>query len=103
MAPLEPWEKVLVDNVAFSETVHGQIACVDCHNGVQSADKNEAHTDLVVSPSEYPEKYCGECKNRISCTKSVLGGAGQANRYGTSGNPEYADGQEPAHDQYAGQ
>ncbi|MBE9524246.1 MAG: hypothetical protein IMY76_04050 [Chloroflexi bacterium] len=73
MAPLEPWEKVLVDNVAFSETVHGQIACVDCHNGVQSADKNEAHTDLVVSPSEYPEKYCGECHpNLIAHNESSL-------------------------------
>ncbi|MBK7453112.1 MAG: hypothetical protein IPJ46_05145 [Anaerolineales bacterium] len=61
MAPLEPWEKVLVDSEKFMPTDHGQIACVDCHNGVQSPDKEIAHEGLIASPSSEPEKYCGDC------------------------------------------
>jgi thiosulfate/3-mercaptopyruvate sulfurtransferase len=58
---LEPWEKVLVNNDAFGETTHGKLACTECHGGVQSADKDTAHTDLIASPSAMPEKYCAEC------------------------------------------
>ncbi|MCA9927035.1 MAG: hypothetical protein KC419_01105 [Anaerolineales bacterium] len=58
---MEPWEKVIVDGERFSEDVHGQIACVDCHGGVQSDDKAEAHTGLIANPSNDPETYCGEC------------------------------------------
>lgn len=61
MAPLEPWEKVLVDGERYPDTVHGQIACTDCHNGVQSDDKEEAHTGLVANPSTDPEGQCAEC------------------------------------------
>ena len=43
-------------------TDHGQIACVDCHNGVQSPDKEIAHEGLIASPSSEPEKYCGDCR-----------------------------------------
>ena len=61
MAPLEPWEKVLVDTESFLKTEHGEIACVDCHNGEQEAeDKSIAHTDLVARPSERGET-CAEC------------------------------------------
>lgn len=61
MAPLEPWEKVLVDSEKFLPTTHGQIACVDCHSGVQSPDKEIAHEGLIASPSAEPEKFCGDC------------------------------------------
>ena len=61
MAPLEPWEKVLVSMEDFGETVHGQINCVTCHNGIQSDEKEIAHTDLITKPSNDPGQFCGEC------------------------------------------
>ncbi|MCP5100246.1 MAG: hypothetical protein GY943_32235 [Chloroflexi bacterium] len=61
MAPLEPWEKVIVDDGMYSEDVHSEVACTDCHGGVQSADKHEAHTDLINNPSNNPEASCAEC------------------------------------------
>ncbi len=66
MAPLEPWEKVLVDAEAFLATIHGYLACQECHLGEQSPDKDQAHTDLVVYPSEDPETYCGECHPNLT-------------------------------------
>ena len=69
MAPLEPWQKVLVDSEKFIPTDHGKIACVDCHGGVQSSDKETAHEGLVASPSSQPEKYCGgECHSEQTAT-----------------------------------
>ena len=69
MAPLEPWEKAIVDFDAFSQTTHGQQTCTDCHNGVQtSPDKDAAHQGLIVSPSAEPEKYCGECHEEQTAT-----------------------------------
>ncbi len=62
MAPLEPWEKVLVDGEQYPETVHGQVACAECHNGDPAAnDKAVAHEGLVANPSNDPEANCGEC------------------------------------------
>lgn len=62
MAPLEPWEKVLVDTEDFPQTDHGEIACVDCHGGINtSEDKEEAHTDLVARPSGGEAPVCVEC------------------------------------------
>ncbi len=61
MAPLEPWEKVLVDGELFPEEVHGQVACVDCHAGQNTPDKFEAHVGLIDNPSENPVESCGEC------------------------------------------
>ena len=61
MAPLEPWEKVLVNTEAFTETVHGKLDCVDCHNGMESGEKDEAHKNLIANPSSDPEQFCGEC------------------------------------------
>ncbi|HSO11212.1 MAG TPA: cytochrome c3 family protein [Anaerolineales bacterium] len=68
MAPLEPWEKALVDNEKFSQTTHGKQTCTDCHNGVQSADKDDAHEGLIASPSAQPDKYCGECHEEQTTT-----------------------------------
>ena len=61
MAPLEPWEKVLIDGELYPDTVHGQIPCQDCHDGIQSGDKVEAHTNLIANPSDDPYGACGEC------------------------------------------
>ena len=38
MAPLEPWEKVLVSK-EFFDTDHGEIDCQDCHGPVQERNK----------------------------------------------------------------
>ncbi len=61
MAPLEPWEKVLVDAGKFLSTEHGKIACMECHGGAQSTDKEAAHNGLIVSPSAQPDQFCAEC------------------------------------------
>ncbi len=68
MAPLESWEKVLVNYETFSQTRHGEQTCTDCHNGVQSADKETAHAGLIASPSEDPVKYCGDCHEEQTAT-----------------------------------
>lgn len=61
MAPLEPWQKVLVNAAAFGETDHGDIPCTDCHNGIDTDDKDEAHTELVARPSQGDAAVCAEC------------------------------------------
>ena len=61
MAPLEPWEKVLVDGETFAQDDHGELTCIECHAGVNSSDKEEAHTGMVKSPSAQPDLYCAEC------------------------------------------
>ena len=68
MAPLEPWEKVIVDLDAFAETTHGKQACTDCHDGVQSSNKDIAHEGLTTSPSANPDKYCGGCHEEQTAT-----------------------------------
>lgn len=61
MAPLEPWERVLVNGEKFLPTVHGQVACVDCHRGEPSPDKDVAHTGLNPNPSADPASGCADC------------------------------------------
>lgn len=68
IAPMAPWEKVLVDNETYPGTVHGQIACQDCHGGTQSPDKATAHEGLIHNPSSEPENTCGECHPNIVAT-----------------------------------
>jgi thiosulfate/3-mercaptopyruvate sulfurtransferase len=63
---LEPWEKVLVDLEKFPQTVHGHIACTDCHAGVQSPEKDIAHTDLVARPSEGNPNACTRCHDNVT-------------------------------------
>lgn len=65
MAPLEPWEKVLIKGAEFSETVHGHIGCINCHGGIQSPDKETAHAGLIARPSADPEAACGDCHHNI--------------------------------------
>ena len=65
MAPLEPWEKVLVDAETFPNSIHGQIECQECHGGVQSPDKEIAHEGLIAYPSRDPEGTCGTCHPNV--------------------------------------
>ena len=67
MAPLEPWEKVLVDAKEFPKTVHGHIACTDCHEGAQSSpDKEIAHENMIARPSEGDPNACSDCHPDVS-------------------------------------
>jgi hypothetical protein len=61
VAPLEPWEKVLVDGDAFAETIHGKTECQGCHGGVQVDDKEAAHEGVVKDPSFGPDSQCSMC------------------------------------------
>jgi len=63
---LEPWEKVLVNAETFPETVHGHIACTDCHGGVQSIEKEAAHAGLIARPSEGETNACADCHVDVS-------------------------------------
>lgn len=73
MAPLEPWEKVLVDGLTYPNTVHGTIPCTDCHGGEQAADKETAHTGLRANPSADPEQFCGKCHpNTVTMAQNSL-------------------------------
>lgn len=65
---MEPWEKVLVDAEKFSETIHGHIACTQCHGGVQSADKETAHSELVARPSDGSPNACSKCHANLTET-----------------------------------
>lgn len=69
MAPLEPWEKVLVDGENYPQTVHGEISCVECHDGdSNSTDKTAAHVGLIHNPSEDPVQACGDCHPDVVAT-----------------------------------
>ncbi len=69
MAPLEPQEKVLVSE-EFLESEHGELACVDCHDGDDnSPDKESAHDGFDAHPSiNNPQETCGECHEEITET-----------------------------------
>jgi thiosulfate/3-mercaptopyruvate sulfurtransferase len=58
---LEPWEKVLVSTASFPQSLHGQIACRDCHGGQASSDKDAAHAGMTADPSADPQASCGRC------------------------------------------
>ena len=66
MAPLEPWEKVLVNAESYIGSIHGTIACATCHLGENAAEKEAAHTGLIARPSEDPGKVCGACHADIA-------------------------------------
>jgi hypothetical protein len=69
----EPWEKVFVDKERFATTVHGRIACTDCHGGVQSSDKEVAHQGVVSNPSAQPHIVCDRCHpNVVSVSQHSL-------------------------------
>ena len=65
MAPLEPYEKVLVDTdfLDEDEDVHGQVSCEQCHGGNPASDDYQTAHEGVVRDPTYPDpsKTCGEC------------------------------------------
>ena len=61
MAPLEPWEKVLVLQDDFQDDPHNQMTCDFCHGGVQAPGKDDAHVDLIPDPSGSETQVCGTC------------------------------------------
>ncbi len=63
MAPLEPWEKVLVLQDKFQEDPHNQMKCDYCHAGVQAPEKENAHQGLITDPSSGDYQICGNCHN----------------------------------------
>ncbi len=68
MAPLEPWEKVIVGD-AFFTNVHAQTTCSACHAGDSSTlEKEAAHTGLITAPDADPQRTCGNCHNDIVTT-----------------------------------
>ncbi len=70
MAPLEPWEKVLVDFVAFAQTDHGEMSCEECHNGVDAADKETAHEGMIARPSQ-DTAVCQDCHETESAAHAT--------------------------------
>jgi len=67
VAPLEPWEKVLVDQVAFGEDKHSRMSCTDCHGGVDTLEKESAHAEMVADPSA-GGGTCATCHADVSET-----------------------------------
>jgi hypothetical protein len=66
LPPLEAWEKVFLGDAEFMQSTHGKVGCVICHGGDSSiADKDLAHTELVVDPSEIS---CYTCHQDIAET-----------------------------------
>ena len=73
MPQLAAWEKVHIrseDLTEYHASTHGEIPCVDCHQGnpeIQGANNREnleyAHAGLVPEPSdrEHVEETCGMC------------------------------------------
>ncbi len=65
MAPLEPYEKVLV-SADFTKTTHGKVSCVHCHKGTQDPDKTKAHAGMVIDPSADPKGACSTCHAELT-------------------------------------
>jgi thiosulfate/3-mercaptopyruvate sulfurtransferase len=67
VAPLEPWEKVLVNSADFFESEHGQTSCQFCHGGdPAAAEKEIAHQGIIARPSEDNNTYCAPCHADIT-------------------------------------
>jgi hypothetical protein len=57
---LEGWEKVILSNPDFPETIHGQLGCITCHGGNGTFEaKDEAHAGLRREP--VATEVCEQC------------------------------------------
>jgi thiosulfate/3-mercaptopyruvate sulfurtransferase len=57
---LEAWERVLISQPSFFETVHGRYGCITCHGGTAgTGGKEEAHEGMVREPAS--AEACGDC------------------------------------------
>ena len=60
MPPLEAWEKVILNQESFFETLHERYGCITCHGGVSGTDDKEAaHANLVTDPPS--AEACADC------------------------------------------
>ncbi|NPV57181.1 MAG: hypothetical protein HPY76_11000 [Anaerolineae bacterium] len=64
MAPLEPWERVLISD-DFLTSTHGSASCIDCHGGQASSEKEIAHEGIVADPTIDMDRLCGTCHKDI--------------------------------------
>jgi thiosulfate/3-mercaptopyruvate sulfurtransferase len=58
---LEPWERVWIDAELYQEDIHSLINCTDCHLGESVNDMEAAHEGMVESPTDDPQRTCGNC------------------------------------------
>jgi len=67
VAPLESYEKLLVDSDFLEKDCHGEISCNTCHGGNPEDNNWEtAHKDLIKDPSYLnTSESCGECHEEI--------------------------------------
>ena len=72
MAPLEPWEKVLVDQDNFPADPHGKFSCTLCHAGQNVSDKEAAHVGMVSDPSAPPTSVCNDCHYKTAMAGNGL-------------------------------
>jgi thiosulfate/3-mercaptopyruvate sulfurtransferase len=57
---LEAWEKVILNQESFFESMHGRYGCITCHGGTgDTDDKLAAHEGVVREPAS--AEACGDC------------------------------------------
>ncbi|MCL7453239.1 MAG: hypothetical protein M8467_09335 [Anaerolineae bacterium] len=60
LPPLDAWERVLISEESFSETLHGRYGCITCHGGTPgTGGKEAAHEGMVREPPS--AEACGDC------------------------------------------
>lgn len=64
----------------FTESVHGEIGCINCHGGQNVEDKDKAHEGIIKDPSE--EGGGGVCKE---CHEDIAGTFKDAMHYKLNG------------------
>jgi len=62
---MQPWERVLVDEKQFPDSIHGLNGCIDCHGGENEPDKETAHQGIIRNPSRDAQAVCGQCHPNI--------------------------------------
>ncbi len=62
---MEGWEKVIITDETFEETIHGQLGCIACHGGNgDTDDKDTAHTGINTEP--ITEDACDQCHTDLA-------------------------------------
>lgn len=65
---MEVWEKVILNQESFFETMHERYGCITCHGGVSGTDDKEAaHEGLVRDPPS--AKACAVCHPEQAATE----------------------------------
>ena len=61
---MEGWEKVILTNQEFAETIHGEMGCIACHGGDgETDDKAQAHTAMRREP--IAAEACDQCHDDL--------------------------------------